>query len=119
MEQRLHLLCQGGVIDSEVRDGMLRVLDALDNRWSIPVRNEQGVMALTHMASALMRSKQHVVIQALDEELQREICEAEIYPQLVLIHQDLLQVSGHQAHPNEEGYLLANLYSLLQAQNPH
>ncbi|PVZ79364.1 PRD domain-containing protein [Serratia sp. S1B] len=116
MEQRLQLLCLGGVIDSEVRDGMLKVLDALENRWSIAVRNDQGIMALTHMASALMRSKQDVVIQGLDEELLQEIREAESYPQLQLIHQNLLQVSGHQVHPNEEGYLLANLYSLLQRQ---
>jgi hypothetical protein len=117
MEQRLALLHQGGVIDSEVHDGMLRVLDALENRWSIPVRHDQGTMALTHMASALMRSKRGEVIAALDSEIYQEICETEIYPQVLQIHQHLLQLSGHQPHANEEGYLLANLYGLLQARH--
>lgn len=118
MEQRLSLLCQGGVIDQDVHDGMLKVLEALENRWSIPVRNDQGIMALTHMASALMRSKRGEVIPALDKELQSEIGEADVYPQLLAIHRDLLAVSCHQPHPNEEGYLLANLYSLMQGMEP-
>ncbi len=112
MEQRLNLLCEAGIIDTDIREGMLTVVSQLETVWAIPVRNEQGEMAMTHMANALMRSRRGEAVGPLDSELLEEIASAESYPQVLQIHQALLQPFNVALHPDEEGYLLANLFSL-------
>lgn len=57
MEDRLNLLCEAGVIDRDICDGMKVVVTQLETRWAIPLQNDQGAMAITHMANALMRSR--------------------------------------------------------------
>ena len=112
MEDRLNLLYQAGIIDKDIRDGMLNVVTQLETVWAIPVRNEQGEMAITHMANALMRSRRGEEIGPLDTELLEEIVTSEAWPQLQPIHRALLAPFDVRLHPNEEGYLLANLFSL-------
>lgn len=115
MENRLNLLCEAGILDKDIRDGMLIVVTRLEKEWAIPVRNEQGEMAITHMANALMRSRRGEEIGALDGELLAEIEASEIFPQLQQIHLALLSSFAVKVHPNEQGYLLANLFSLWMA----
>lgn len=69
MEKRLNLLCDAGIIDRDIRDGMSEVIKMLETVYEIPVRNEQGEMAITHMANALMRSRNGEEIAPLDDEL--------------------------------------------------
>ncbi|EAR6896723.1 PRD domain-containing protein [Salmonella enterica] len=112
MEKRLNLLCDAGIIDRDIRDGMLEMIKMLETVYGIPVRNEQGEMALTHMANALMRSRNGEEIAPLDDELLKEITSSAEWPQLSLIHQAMLASFDVTLHPNEEGYLMANLFSL-------
>lgn len=112
MEARLNLLCDAGVIDKDICDGMLTVVTQLETRWSLPVRSEQGEMAITHMANALMRSRRGEEIGPLDAELLEEIVTSEEWPHVQHIHRALLAQFEVELHPNEEGYLLANLFSL-------
>ncbi|EHK6816087.1 PRD domain-containing protein, partial [Escherichia coli] len=53
METRLNLLCEAGVIDKDICKGMMQVVNVLETECHLPVRSEQGTMAMTHMASAL------------------------------------------------------------------
>lgn len=115
MEERLNLLCQVGIVDKDICDGMLSVIVQLETVWSIPVRNEQGEMAITHMANALMRSRRGEEIGPLDTDLMDEMVSSEAWPQLQPIHKAMLAPFDVQIHPNEEGYLLANLFSLWMA----
>ncbi|MFP2515127.1 PRD domain-containing protein [Buttiauxella agrestis] len=112
MEERLNLLCDAGIIDRDICEGMLGVVEQLESVWAIPVRNEQGEMAITHMANALMRSRRGEDIGPLDEELLEEIVMSQAYPELLPIHRAMLAPFDVTLHPNEEGYLLANLFSL-------
>lgn len=112
MENRLNLLCDAGVIDQDICSGMLQVVKRLDEEWRLPVYSEQGTMAMTHMASALMRSRRGEVIEALDDELLTELTQSNLWPTILLVHQILLKEFAVTLHPNEEGYLLANLYGL-------
>lgn len=112
MENRLNLLCDAGVIDQDICSGMLRVVRRLNEEWRLPVYSEQGTMAMTHMASALMRSRRGEVIEALDGELLDELMQSDLWPTLLLVHQALLEEFAVTLHANEEGYLLANLYGL-------
>ncbi|MDJ3787415.1 PRD domain-containing protein [Salmonella enterica] len=112
MEERLKLLCDAGVIDPDIRDGMLNVVNMLEKVWGISVRNEQGEMALTHMANALMRSRNGEEIAPLDNGLLSEMASSSEWNQLSLIHQSMLDFFDVTIHPNEEGYLMVNLFSL-------
>ncbi|MEL4015495.1 PRD domain-containing protein [Dryocola clanedunensis] len=112
MENRLNLLCDAGIIDKDICEGMMQVVTQLETVWGIPVRNEQGEMALTHMANALMRSRRGEEIGPLDDELLSEIVNSEEWVHLLTVHQSMLAPFNVTLHPNEEGYLMANLFSL-------
>ena len=73
METRLNLLCDAGVIDKDICKGMMQVVNVLETECHLPVRSEQGTMAMTHMASALMRSRRGEEIEPLDAELLAEL----------------------------------------------
>ena len=66
METRLNLLCEAGVIDKDICKGMMQVVNVLETECHLPVRSEQGTMAMTHMASALMRSRRGEEIEPLE-----------------------------------------------------
>lgn len=115
MENRLNLLCEAGVIDKPVCNIMLRVVRRLETEWRLPVRTEQGAMAITHMASALMRSRRGEVIEPLDAELLAEMARSHSWPAILQAHKALLKECDVRLHTSEEGYLLANLYGLWMA----
>lgn len=75
METRLNLLCDAGVIDKDICKGMMQVVNVLETECHLPVRSEQGTMAMTHMASALMRSRRGEEIEPLDDELLAELAQ--------------------------------------------
>ena len=115
METRLNLLCDAGVIDKDICKGMMQVVNVLETECHLPVRSEQGTMAMTHMASALMRSRRGEEIEPLDDELLAEL--ASHWQAVVQLHQVLLKEFALEVNPCEEGYLLANLYGLWMAAN--
>lgn len=117
MEERLNLLCQAGVIDGDICSGMLQAVNVLDECWQMPVYSDQGVMAVTHMANALMRSRRGEIINPLDDELLEELKQSSCWSEVETAHRTLLQLFTVNLHPHEEGYLLANLYSLWMAAN--
>ncbi len=55
---------------------MMRVVNVLETECHLPVRSEQGTMAMTHMASALMRSRRGEEIEPLDDELLAELAQS-------------------------------------------
>lgn len=112
MEDRLNLLCQAGIIDRDIGSGMLRVVQQLDERWHLPVFSEQGEIAVTHMANALMRSRRGEVIEPLDDEFLAEITAAACWEDIYQLHETLMQEFDVVLHANEKGYLLANWYGL-------
>ncbi|OKP03639.1 PRD domain-containing protein [Xenorhabdus eapokensis] len=113
IEQRLTILLQGGVIDQDIYDNMLEVVHVLEDIWLIPIRHPQGEMALTHMASAFMRSRRGEIVSPLDKKILEELEQSEYYDQLLTMHHSLIKKFTVVLHPNEEGYLLANLYGLI------
>ena len=95
IDARLNILCQSGVIDTDIGQGLDQVINRLENFWQLPARGEQGIMAITHMANALMRTRRGEEIHYIRE-----------------INQDLLAYFSLKPAENEIGYLLANLYGL-------
>lgn len=106
METRLNLLCEAGVIDKDICKGMMQVVNVLETECHLPVRSEQGTMAMTHMASALMRSRRGEEIEPLDNELLAELAQSSHWQAVVQLHQVLLKEFALEVNPCEEGYLL-------------
>ncbi len=113
IEQRLTILLQGGVIDQDIYENLLDVVRELEDIWLIPIHHPQGEMVLTHMASAFMRSRRGEIISPLDKEIRVKLEQSEYYTSLITVHRSLIKKFSVVLHPNEEGYLLANLYGLM------
>ncbi|SFN84478.1 PRD domain-containing protein [Xenorhabdus japonica] len=113
IEQRLTILLQGGVIDQDIYDNMQNFQHVIVDIWLIPVCHPQGEMVLTHMASAFMRSRRGERVSPLDKDILVKLEQSEYYNQLITVHRSLIRKFTVALHPNEEGYLLANLYGLM------
>lgn len=114
MEKRLALLAQAGVIDTDIYHAMLNVISQLERHWALPLRNEQGERAMTHLAMAMMRARRGEEIQGIDSSLLAELVAMQDYPLITEIHQDIMMHFPLAVPAQEEGYLLMNLASLHQ-----
>ncbi|CQH09484.1 PRD domain-containing protein [Yersinia enterocolitica] len=112
IDARLNILCQSGVIDQDIGQGLDQVINRLEHFWQLPVHGDQGVMAITHMANALMRTRRGEEIAALDPVILAEIVQSKEIHYIREINQDLLAYFSLKPAENEIGYLLANLYGL-------
>ncbi|MGE4802023.1 PRD domain-containing protein [Yersinia hibernica] len=112
IDARLNILCQSGVVDHDIGQGLDQVINRLENFWQLPVSGYQGEMAITHMANALMRTRRGEEIHALDPAILAEIIQSEDIHYIREINQDLLAFFSLKPAENEIGYLLANLYGL-------
>ncbi len=116
METRLQILHDAQVIDKDVYLGMLTVIMRLEQHWNLRIRHAQGEMMITHMANAMMRARQGDVIPAIDEDVLSEIAGSNLYANIQEMHHDLLSIFTFAVPEYEQGYLLANLYGLILAQ---
>ncbi|SQD01012.1 PRD domain protein,/AHA_3910 family [Escherichia coli] len=91
METRLNLLCEAGVIDKDICKGMMQVVNVLETECHLPVRSEQGTMAITHMASALMRSRRGEEIERWITNCWQELAQSSHWQAVVQLHQVLLE----------------------------
>ncbi|AFJ47347.1 hypothetical protein [Shimwellia blattae] len=112
MKNKLDTLHEAGVINGDIHAGMLQVIAALEHLRGTPLPQEQGWMAIAHLASALMRSLRGEVVAPLDQAVIEELEASGEMPRLRALNQQLLARFPVELHPNEEGYLLVNLYGL-------
>ena len=66
---RLGLLKDGGQIDQETYEKLLKVPGIVKDRWGIELLEENGAMLITHMAAALMRVKRGEPVNPIEEEI--------------------------------------------------
>lgn len=116
METRLAILAEAGVIDEDIHQAMRRVTLRLEKHWQLPVRTEQGTLALTHLANAIMRARRGEVIQGIDDELRQELESLEAFPMIFSIHQDVMGHFPLTVPEYEVGYLLVNLAAMYERQ---
>lgn len=82
----------------------------------MPHDNEQYQMAITHLARAADRIWQNeAVAEGLDQDILDEISTDECYSDTLTLHQQVLDAMElHTVPSSEEGFMLANIYSLIQ-----
>jgi len=114
METRLAILAEAGVIDEDIHQAMRMVTLRLEKHWQLPVRTEQGTLALTHLANAIMRARRGEVIQGIDDELRQELESLEAFPMIFSIHQDVMGHFPLTVPEYEVGYLLVNLAAMFE-----
>lgn len=114
METRLAILAEAGVIDEDIHQAMRLVTLRLEGHWQLPVRTEQGILALTHLANAVMRARRGEEIQGIDDELRAELESLEEFTQIAVIHQDVMGHFPLNVPEHEVGYLLVNIAGLYQ-----
>ncbi|MFZ4835596.1 PRD domain-containing protein [Rouxiella sp. Mn2063] len=114
METRLAILAEAGVIDEDIHQAMRKVTLRLEKHWQLPVRTEQGTLALTHLANAIMRARRGEVIQGIDDELRQELESLETFPMIFSIHQDVMAHFPLAVPEYEVGYLLVNLAAMYE-----
>ncbi|CAI0901511.1 hypothetical protein [Serratia quinivorans] len=115
INQGLDTLRQAKVIDEDIYQGMLAVIEQLQRHYCLrPLPTEQGWLAIAHMANALMRCRQQRPVSPLDNEILAEIAEAGKLEEIRELNTALMKNFTVELHPDEEGYLLANWYSLSQ-----
>jgi transcriptional regulatory protein LevR len=114
METRLAILAEAGVIDEDIHQAMRLVTLRLERHWQLPVRTEQGILALTHLANAVMRARRGEEIQGIDDELRAELESLEEFTQIAVIHQDVMGHFPLNVPEHEVGYLLVNIAGLYQ-----
>ncbi|WP_114765003.1 hypothetical protein [Vibrio rhodolitus] len=116
MKDRLDLLQQANVISAQAYQGCLRVLAIIDEQLGISHDSEQYQMAITHLARASDRIWQHeAVSEGLDQEVLDEIIADESYPRTLKLHHQVIDAMGLSTLPDsEEGFMLANVFALIQ-----
>lgn len=114
METRLAILAGAGVIDEDIHQAMRLVTLRLESYWQLPVRTEQGILALTHLANAVMRARRGEEIQGIDDELRAELESLEEFSLIAIIHQDVMGHFPLNVPEPEAGYLLVNIAGLYQ-----
>ena len=115
IHQGLNTLRQAKVIDEDIYQGMLAVVEQLQQHCQRPLPAEQGWLAIAHMANALMRCRQQQTVSPLDNEILAEIAEAGKLEEVRALNNALMKNFTLELHPDEEGYLLVNWYSLSKA----
>lgn len=116
METRLAILASAGVIDEDIHQAMRAVTLRLEQHWHLPVRTEQGTLALTHLANAVMRARRGEAIQGIDADLLEELQALADFGVIVRIYQDVMAYFPLTMPEHEQGYLLINFAGLYQRQ---
>ncbi|TYA24770.1 PRD domain-containing protein [Aggregatibacter actinomycetemcomitans] len=118
IQQRLWIFQTRELIDDHIVETVLNVRRHLQRQWQVDVETEQVKMMLVHIASALGRIKRGHCVSPLYAELLLEMKSAVFFPQVLQIHQNVLELIPLDIPEEEQTYFLANVYGLVLDQ-PH
>ncbi|MBN6066299.1 PRD domain-containing protein [Aggregatibacter actinomycetemcomitans] len=118
IQQRLWVFQTRELIDDHIVETVLNVRRHLQRQWLVDVETEQVKMMLVHIASALGRIKRGHCASPLYAEFLLEIKSAVVFPQVLQIHQNVLELIPLDIPEEEQTYFLANVYGLVLDQ-PH
>lgn len=105
-----------GQINQPIIDVVFQLRKRLAEYWQADVETPQVDMLLFHIACSLGRIERGGCASPLYQEMFDDIQQAEIFPQVLVIHQDLLALLPIQIPHAEQTYFLANLHGLLMEQ---
>lgn len=105
-----------GQINQPIIDVVLRLRERLAQHWQADVNTPQVDFLLFHIACSLGRIERGGCASPLYHDMLHEIQSAAIFPQVLAIHHDLLELMPFPIPDAEQTYFLANLHALVSAQ---
>ncbi|QPB41576.1 hypothetical protein [Rodentibacter haemolyticus] len=103
-------------INQPIIDIVFQLRDRLENDWKADVNSALVDMLLFHIACSLGRIERGGCASPLYQDMFEEIQSAVVFPQVLIIHEDLLSLIPFEIPQAEQTYFLANVYSLLLEQ---
>ena len=103
-------------INQSIIDVVFRLRDRLAHYWQADVNTPQEDFMLLHIACILGRIERGGCVSPVYPEMLEEIQSAVIFPQVLAIHQDLLNLMPFSIPEAEQTYFLANIHSLVLEQ---
>jgi len=114
---RLELLKKGNQIDQEVFIAMNNVIELFKNNWDIELSEENGQMMITHLSMALMRVKNKLPVNQIDEEVYQEVTESKFFKKAEKILEDMKSILPIELPESEIKYMLVNNTLILENLN--
>lgn len=114
---RLELLKKGNQIDQEVFITMNNIIELFKNNWDIELTEENGQMMITHLSMALMRVKNKLPVNQIDEEVYQEVTESEFFKKAEKILEDMKSILPIELPESEIKYMLVNNTLILENLN--
>ena len=114
---RLELLKKGNQIDQEVFITMNNVIELFKNNWNIELSEENGQMMITHLSMALMRVKNKLPVNQIDEEVYQEVTESKFFKKAEKILEDMKSILPIELPESEIKYMLVNNTLILENLN--
>lgn len=114
---RLELLENSGEIDSYTRKAVIGFTKNIEKKYSIEVKEENGVMLVTHLAMALSRIKKGEEIESIDEEIFKEVKTTKMYKELPEYYKLLEEQLDIFIPQNEKDYIALHVCTLIEKTN--
>lgn len=111
---RLELLKKAKQIDEEVFKAMTGVIDLFKSNWGIELTEDNGQMMVTHLSMALMRVKNSLPINEIDEEVYEDVKESEFFIKAGKILEDMRTILPVELPESEKKYMLVNNTLILE-----
>jgi len=105
---RLNLLLEVGEIDEEIKNTVIDFVNNIEDDHSIEISEENGSMLVSHLAMALARIKRGEEIEAIDEEIFKEVKETAIYKEMPKYYSQMEKALNIEI-PQVEKQNIANL----------
>ncbi|STO92810.1 Uncharacterised protein [Haemophilus pittmaniae] len=106
-----------GQINQQAIETVGRVQQRLAVYWGADTSTPQVDVLLLHIAASLGRIGRGGCVSPLYQPMQEEIRQAPMFPQVMAMHLDLLELIPVSIPEAEQSYFLANLYALVREQH--
>ncbi|WP_417879935.1 hypothetical protein [Vibrio sp.] len=121
MHERMKILYDNGVITGDSYQGILSVINTLNDEWKLNNDDEQYQMAMTHLVRAIDRvRREEPVTEGLDVDIESELMASEYYFTILEMNERVCSMMGVKCEdiPKEEkGFLICNLLSIYLKSN--
>jgi transcriptional regulatory protein LevR len=114
---RLELLRKGNQIDEEVFIAMNKVIKLFKENWNIELTENNGQMMVTHLSMALMRVKNGLPVNQINEEVYQDVAESEFFKKAKEILGDMKSILPIELPESEIKYMLVNNTLILENLN--
>ncbi|MBZ2175893.1 PRD domain-containing protein [Schnuerera sp. xch1] len=111
---RLNLLTDSGEIDESIKDVVIDFIERIEKNYSLKVTEENGSMLVSHLAMALGRIKRGEEIDAIDEEIFKEVKETEIYNEMPKYYSEIEGKLDIEIPQAEKDYIALHVSTLIQ-----